>query len=49
MRLPLAISAMLVASLGLNTPVMSQTPIQVSQTRAIAHSNVGQFRMAKYL
>ncbi|WP_341525340.1 DUF6174 domain-containing protein [Nostoc sp. UHCC 0302] len=49
MRLPLAISAMLVASLGLNTPVMSQTSIYVSQTRAIASSNVGKFRINRRL
>jgi uncharacterized protein DUF6174 len=40
MRLPIAISAILMASLSLNTPVMSQPSTQVAQSPAIASSNL---------
>lgn len=41
MRLPLAISAVLLISLGLNAPVMSQAPTQIAQlTKNDAKSNL---------
>ncbi|MEH2378584.1 MAG: DUF6174 domain-containing protein [Nostoc sp.] len=45
MRLPIAISAILVASLGLNAPVMPQPPIQVTQTRASTSFTFEQFKI----
>ncbi|MEH2361369.1 DUF6174 domain-containing protein [Nostoc sp.] len=45
MRLPIAISAILVASLGLNAPVMPQPPIQVAQTPASTSFTFEQFKI----
>ncbi|MEH2291871.1 DUF6174 domain-containing protein [Nostoc sp.] len=45
MRLPIAISAILVASLGLNAPVMPQPPIQVAQTPASTSFTFKQFKI----
>ncbi|BAZ50499.1 hypothetical protein NIES4103_31150 [Nostoc sp. NIES-4103] len=45
MRLPIAISGILVASLGLNAPVMSMPPIQVAQTPAYTTFNLEQFKI----
>ncbi|MEH1938338.1 MAG: DUF6174 domain-containing protein [Nostoc sp.] len=45
MRLPIAISAILVVSLGLNAPVMPQPPIQVAQTPAFTSSTFEQFKI----
>ncbi|MEH1905519.1 MAG: DUF6174 domain-containing protein [Nostoc sp.] len=45
MRLPIAISAILVASLGLNAPVMSQPLIQVAQTPALTSFTFEQFKI----
>ncbi|MDF5736240.1 MULTISPECIES: DUF6174 domain-containing protein [unclassified Nostoc] len=45
MRLPIAISALLVASLGLNAPVMSQPLIQVAQTPALTSFTFEQFKI----
>lgn len=45
MRLPIAISAILVVSLGLNAPVISQPPIQVAQTPASTSFTFKQFQI----
>ena len=45
MRLPIAISAILVASLGLSTPVISQPPIQVAQKPASTSFVLEQFKI----
>ncbi|MEH2390089.1 MAG: DUF6174 domain-containing protein [Nostoc sp.] len=45
MRLPIAITAILVASLGLNAPVMPQPPIQVAQTPASTSFTFEQFKI----
>ncbi|MEH2002644.1 MAG: DUF6174 domain-containing protein [Nostoc sp.] len=45
MRLPIAISTILVASLGLNAPVMPQPPIQVAQTPALTSFTFEQFKI----
>ncbi|MBD0387432.1 MAG: hypothetical protein ICV54_13140 [Nostoc sp. C3-bin3] len=45
MRLPIAISAILVASLGLSTPVISQPPIQVVQKPASNNFALEQFKI----
>lgn len=45
MRLPIAISAILVVSLGLNAPVMSQPPIQVAQTPGFTSFAFEQFKI----
>ncbi|MCC5667174.1 DUF6174 domain-containing protein [Nostoc sp. CHAB 5784] len=45
MRLPIAISAILVASLGLSTPVISQPPIQVAQKPASNNFALEQFKI----
>ncbi|WP_341529483.1 DUF6174 domain-containing protein [Nostoc sp. UHCC 0302] len=50
MRLPIAISAILVASLGLNTSVMSQPPIQTPQIQTVTNSsNLAKFRINRRL
>ncbi|MHC5725221.1 MAG: DUF6174 domain-containing protein [Nostoc sp.] len=45
MRLPIAITAILVASLGLNAPVIPQPPIQVAQTPASSSFTFEQFKI----
>ncbi|MEH2238990.1 DUF6174 domain-containing protein [Nostoc sp.] len=45
MRLPIAISAILVASLGLSAPVISQPPIQVAQKPASTSFALEQFKI----
>lgn len=49
MRLPIAISAILMASLSWNTPVMSQPAIQVAQSPAIASSNLKKLTINRQL
>jgi hypothetical protein len=49
LRLPIVIGAGLVMSLGLNTPIMSQSPIQVAQSSQRADSNLGQLRINQRL
>ncbi|MBD2388842.1 DUF6174 domain-containing protein [Cylindrospermum sp. FACHB-282] len=50
MRLPIAISAGLLISLGLNAPVLSQVPIQVAQLTTIAaNPNAGQLKNNRQL
>jgi hypothetical protein len=49
LRLPIVIGAGLVMSLGLNTPIMSQSPIQVAQSSHSAGSNLGQLRINQRL
>jgi Family of unknown function (DUF6174) len=49
MRLPIVISTILVAFLGLNVPVISQPPIQLAQTPAFTNSNLRHFRTNRLL
>lgn len=49
MRLPIAIGLILVASLGLSTPVMSVPATQVAQTSQTASSNLKQLRINQQL
>jgi hypothetical protein len=48
-RLPIVIGAGLVMSLSLNTPIMSQSPIQVAQSEESANSNSGQLKINQRL
>jgi hypothetical protein len=45
MRLPIAISTILVASISLNAPVLSEQPIQVVQAPTLTKFNWGKFKM----